>query len=174
MEIHDVKSAFRSLTTTCAFAACLQLLPVATARAAASDPQGACTRVDAAVSVQWDRDRAEKVSGVVARVRFPASLDVPTDATKRNSAQARVKLTTETTGGLFDAVKNAGAGDGGTDLLSIGLITTGIGPGSFVRIHFDCKPGATQPAASEFSCVADVADEAGNVPATCVVTLAKP
>lgn len=174
MEIHDVKSAFRSLTTTCALAACLQVLPIANVRAAASDATGACTRVDAAVSVQWDRDRAEKASGVVARVRFPASLDVPTDATKRNSAQGRVELTTGTAGGLFDAVKNIGAAEGGSDLLSIGLITTGIGPGSFVRIHFDCKPGAAMPEASEFSCVADVADEAGNVPATCVVTLAKP
>lgn len=173
MEIHDVKSAFRSLTTTCAFAACVQLFPVATARAAAPDATGACTRVDAEVSVQWDRDRAEKVPGVVVRVRFPASLDVPTDATKRNSAQDRVKLMTDTEGGLFDAVKNAGSADG-TDRLSIGLITTGIGPGPFARIHFDCKPGAVQPDASEFSCVADVADEAGNVPATCTVTLAKP
>lgn len=169
-----MNSAFRILTITCALGACLQQLPVAGAHAAASDPKVGCTRVNAAVSVEWDADRAERVSGVVARIRFPNSLDVPTDPTKRNSAQQSVELTTGTTGGLFDAVKNPAASEGGTELLSIGLINEGIGPGSFVRIHFDCKPGATQPAANDFSCVADVADEAGNVPAKCVVTLAKP
>jgi len=167
-----VNSSFRTLA--CALAAWLQFLAVADTRAAASGAKVGCTRVDAAVSVEWDHDRAEKVSGVVARVRFPDSLDVPTDPSKRNSAQQRVELTTGTTGGLFDAVKNPAASGGGSDLLSIGLINKGIGPGSFVRIHFDCKPGATQPAANDFSCVADVADEAGNVPAKCVVTLAKP
>lgn len=169
-----MKSALRTLSTTCVLAACLQLFPIADARAAASDARAGCTRVDAAVSVEWDHDRAETVSGVVARVRFPDSLDVPTDPKKRNSAQQRVELTTGTTGGLFDAVKNPGSADGGSELLSIGLINKGIEPGSFVRIHFDCKPGSAQPAATDFSCVADVADESGNVPAKCVVSLAQP
>jgi len=138
------------------------------ARATAVDQATACTSASVVVSVGWDRERAEKVSGVVTRLRYPASLTVPSDPSDR-SAKARVELLTGTSGGLFDALDKPG--DTG-ELLNIGLITAGIGAGPFARIRFDCRPGAAVPAASDFGCVADVADQAGTVPATCSVTVA--
>jgi 16S rRNA (cytosine967-C5)-methyltransferase len=43
------------------------------------------------------------VSGVVTRVRYPSSLDLPLDRNGR-SVQGRVELRTAASGGLFDAV----------------------------------------------------------------------
>lgn len=137
-------------------------------------PAGAaatCEHVDAVVTVQWDRDRASTASGVVARIQYPASLDVATDP-KDGSARARVTLLTSTPGGLFDALKKDTDGDGAANVLSVGLITAGIAPGPFARIRFDCRPGSTAPPAAALSCVADVADESGTVPSTCSVSIA--
>ena len=107
----------------------------------AAHARAACSSVDVLVRVDWDPSRAESVSGVVARVRYPSSLALPLDRNGR-SVQGRVELRTAATGGLFDAVLNKGAGDGGGDMVSVGLINTGIPRGDFARIRFDCRAGA--------------------------------
>lgn len=147
-----------------ALAASLAVAPAARAE------ERRCERLEAVVTVTWDTDRAETVAGVVTRVKYPSSLDLPVDD-ERASAKSRVTLLTTSKGGLFDAVKNAGAGDGGGDMVSVGLISATIAPGAFARIRFDCRSDATIPEASAFACVADVADQTGSVPATCKVGL---
>jgi hypothetical protein len=147
-------------------------LPLAapSARPAMAATSRACASV--IVSVDWDHDRAAKVSGVVVRVRYPGSLDVPLDEKRPGSAQDRVQLLTSASGGLFDAVPRDSDGDGRKDVLSVGLITQGISSGTFARIGFDCTSDIVRAKASDFSCVADIADEAGSVPGSCSVAVA--
>lgn len=128
-----------------------------------------CRDVTVVVSVDWSRARAEKVAGVVTRIQYPSSLELPAD--DRGSAKARATLLTGTSGGLFDAVRKDTDQDGRSDLVSVGLITAGIAPGPFVRLRFDCRAGAAAPAAADFSCAPDIADEAGSVPSSCSVAL---
>jgi hypothetical protein len=139
------------------------------ARPAAATTPPACASV--IVSVDWDHGRAEKVSGVVVRVRYPGALDVPLDKGRPGSAQDRVQLLTSASGGLFDAVPRDSDADGRMDVLSIGLITQGIPSGKFARIGFDCAGGVAKVGASDFSCVSDIADEAGAVPSSCSVAV---
>ncbi|MBY0279084.1 hypothetical protein K2Z84_27440 [Candidatus Binatia bacterium] len=123
------------------------------------------------VSVDWDRSRAARVSGVVVRVGYPASLEMPSSGNP-DSSKDRVALLTGTSGGLFDAVPRDSDHDGRKDVVSIGLITQGIGPGPFARLRFDCAPGMAPAKAAEITCTADVADESGSVPSSCSVALA--
>ena len=60
---------------------------------------------------------------------------------------------TGVTGGLF----NVGDDD---STLNVGLVSIGtsIPAGSFARATFDCVPGQAAPTASDFQCVATVAD----------------
>jgi len=124
------------------------------------------TTVD--VDVAWERSRAETVAGIVVRLGYPASLDVPVDAAS-GSSRERVENRTGFPGGLFDAVRKDTDGDGAGDLLSVGLITQGMKPGPFARVTFDCDGGGGAPSADAFTCTADVADDRGHVPATCSV-----
>jgi len=126
--------------------------------------------VDVVVRVSWNRERAERVSGVVTRVQYPKSLALETDP-RDGSAKGHVERLTTSSGGLFDALVKDTDGDGAPDLLSVGLITPGIEPGDFVRIHFARSPGAASPDGATFGCVADVADGSGAVPATCSATI---
>lgn len=158
-----------SLAVRRALAACA-LVALSTPSAAA-EPAGGCTPFDAVVVVSWDRDRAATVSGVVTRIRFPAALDVATDPAD-GSAKGAVELLTGTAGGLFDALVKDSDGDHAGDVLSVGLITSGIGPGSFAKVRFECRPGVAAVATDAVSCTADVADESGSVPSTCTVTRA--
>lgn len=130
---------------------------------------GTCEPV--VVSVDWDHRRAEKVSGVVVRVNYPRSLEMPSKGNP-DSSKDRVELLTGTSGGLFDAVPRDSDQDGRKDVLSIGLITQGIGSGPFARLRFDCAPGMAPAKAAELTCVSDVADETGSVPSSCSVTIA--
>ena len=139
-----------------------------TRRAEAATLRGCQTVV---VSVDWDHRRAEKVSGVVVRVTYPGSLEMPSSGTP-DSSKDRVELLTGTSGGLFDAVPRDSDQDGRKDVLSIGLITQGIGSGPFARLRFDCAPGMAPAKAAELTCVSDVADETGSVPSSCSVTIA--
>ena len=123
------------------------------------------------VTVDWDHRRTEKVSGVVVRVGYPASLVMPSQG-HPDSSKDRVQLLTGTSGGLFDAVPRDSDQDGRKDVVSVGLITQGIGSGRFARLDFDCAPGMAPPRASDFACVSDVADDAGGVPSSCSVALA--
>jgi len=129
-----------------------------------------CRQVTVSLTVTWDQDRAETVSGVVARLQYPAALELPIDPGSQ-SAKSRVETRTGTSGGLFDALRKDTNADGDGDLLNVGLITEGIKPGEFVRIRFDCRPGTAPPPASAFACTPDVADQNGGVPATCTVTV---
>lgn len=130
---------------------------------------GGCVSV--VVSVDWDHKRTEKVSGVVVRVGYPTSVVMPSQGNP-DSAKDRVQLLTGTSGGLFDAVPRDSNQDGRKDVVSIGLITQGIGSGPFARLRFDCAPGMASATVSEFSCVSDIADETGSVPSSCSVALA--
>lgn len=130
-------------------------------------PQGGCPPV--VVTVDWDSRRAETVSGVVVRVSYPPSLDMPASG-KPVSAKDRVELLGGTSGGLFDAVPRDSDGDGRTDLLSIGLVTRGIPSGRFARIRFDCAAGPAAASTPKLGCVSDVADDTGSVPSSCSVT----
>lgn len=123
------------------------------------------------VSVDWDHGRAAKVSGVVVRVGYPRSLEMPSSG-KPDSSKDRVALLTGTSGGLFDAVPRDSDHDGRNDVVSVGLITQEIGPGPFARLRFDCAPGMAPAKAGEITCTADVADESGSVPSSCSVALA--
>lgn len=127
--------------------------------------------VSVVVSVDWDHERAEKVSGVVVRVGYPASVVMPSSGAP-DSSKDRVELLTGTSGGLFDAVPRDSNQDGRRDVVSIGLITQGIGSGRFARLRFDCAPGMASAKASEFTCVSDVADDTGSVPSSCSIALA--
>lgn len=143
-------------------------LALLTGRSHAADTP-ACKSV--VVSVDWDHGRAEKVSGVVVRVGYPASLAMPAQGEPR-SAKDRVQLLTSTSGGLFDAVPRDADQDGREDVVSVGLITQGIASGPFARLRFDCVAGSSSALASDFSCVSDVADESGSVPSSCSVAVA--
>ncbi|HZR82863.1 MAG TPA: hypothetical protein VFD92_17335 [Candidatus Binatia bacterium] len=129
-----------------------------------------CRTLLATVRVSWQPSAAATAAGVVARVRYPASVDLPIDAT--GSARSRVENRTGAAGGLFDAVAKDTDADGRRDLVSVGLVTTGIPPGDFATIRFDCRTGAAPPAASEFSCEPDVAGSQASLPATCSVAIA--
>lgn len=120
------------------------------------------------VSVDWDHRRAEKVSGVVVRIGYPGALEMPSSGTP-DSSKDRVELLTGTSGGLFDAVARDSDQDGRRDVLSIGLITQGIGPGKFARVRFDCVAGMAPARADQLTCVSDVADDTGSVPSSCSV-----
>lgn len=135
----------------------------------ATAASGACESV--VVTVDWDQQRTEKVSGVVVRVGYPASLRMPARG-EPASAKDRVELLTGTSGGLFDAVPRDSDHDGRDDVVSVGLITQGIGEGPFARLRFDCAAGTGGAKASDFTCVADVADANGAVPSSCSVALA--
>jgi hypothetical protein len=130
---------------------------------------GGCETV--VVRVDWDRRRAEKVSGIVVRVGYPRSLEMPSSGNP-DSSKDRVELLTGTSGGLFDAVPRDGDHDGRKDVVSIGLITQGIGPGPFARLRFDCAPGMAPAKAAELTCTSDVADDSGSVPSSCSVASA--
>jgi hypothetical protein len=123
------------------------------------------------VDVRWDPGRAAAVAGIVVRLGYPPSLDVPVDAAS-GSSRARVENRTGIAGGLFDAVRRDSDGDGRGDLLSVGLVTQGLKQGPFARVTFDCASGAALAAADGFTCTADVADEQGNVLASCTVRVA--
>lgn len=145
-------------------------LVVLTDRSAdAAGAAGACETV--LVSVDWDQTRAETVTGVVVRVRFPRGLALPVNAAT-GSAQERVEVLSGTDGGLFDAIPRDGDGDGVADVINVGLIRKGSAPGPFAKIRFDCAAGAAPRKASDFSCTSDVADETGSVPSSCRVAIA--
>jgi hypothetical protein len=148
----------------------LVLVALALAAPAAGRAEAECRQVTVSLTVTWDPDRAETVSGVVTRLRYPAALELPTEPGSE-SAKARVETRTGTSGGLFDALRKDTDGDGAGDLLNVGLVTQGIRPGEFVRVRFDCRAGDATPAASAFTCTPDVADESGAVPATCSVRI---
>ena len=147
----------------------IAVLALLTARSEAAGSAIGCETV--VVSVDWDRTRAEKVSGVVVRVRFPRGLEIPADPSTR-SAQERVEVLAGTEGGLFDAIPRDDDGDGTADVINVGLIKRDIAPGAFARIRFDCAAGAASRAASDFSCTSDVADDTGSVPSSCRVARA--
>lgn len=144
------------------------LAAVAVAAPVTARADAGCRQVTVDLTVTWDPDRAETVSGVVTRLRYPAALELPTRP-GTESASARVETRTGTAGGLFDALRKDTDGDGAGDLLNVGLITQGIRPGEFARVRFDCRPGASTPSAAAFACTPDVADESGAVPAQCSV-----
>ncbi|MEW6270345.1 MAG: hypothetical protein AB1689_13730 [Thermodesulfobacteriota bacterium] len=141
---------------------------LAAAAPTAARAEAGCRQVTVSVTVTWDPQRAETVSGVVTRLHYPAEVDLPTEPGSQ-SAKERVETRTGTSGGLFDALRKDTDGDGAGDLLNVGLITQGIRPGEFVRVRFDCREGDAMPAATAFTCTPDVADESGAVPATCTV-----
>jgi hypothetical protein len=144
-------------------------LVVLTDRSAGAADGGACETV--VVSVDWDRSRAETVTGVVVRVRFPRGLSLPVNGAT-GSAQERVEVLSGTDGGLFDAIPRDGDGDGVADVINVGLIRKGSAPGPFAKIRFDCAAGTASRKASDFSCTSDVADETGSVPSSCRVAIA--
>jgi len=143
------------------------LVTIPAAAAAAAEPCRTVVDVD----VRWEKSRAETVSGIVVRIGYPPSLDVPVEA-ESGSSRERVDNLTGKPGGLFDAVRKDTDGDGAGDLLSVGLVTQGMKPGPFVRVAFDCGAATAVPPLDAFTCTADVADEQGHVPASCAVRAA--
>jgi hypothetical protein len=137
---------------------------------AASAERAGCSRAVATASVAWDRDLAPASQGVVVRIAYPPSVDVPVADGSRSPA-ARVENRTGAGGGLFDSVRKDGDGDGRPDLVNVGLIAASIPPGEFASVRFDCV-AAAPPRATDFSCTAEVAGGRGPIPATCAVVLA--
>lgn len=137
--------------------------------AAWAERDGACSSATVTLTVTWDQARAATLSGLVARLRYPASLDLPVDP-ETGSASARVENRSGRTGGLFEALptRNGGASD---TSINIGLIGRGIAVGEFARVRFDCRPGSRVPPASAFTCSTDAADEAGPIAAACAVAV---
>jgi len=119
-----------------------------------------CRSALVTVSVDWQKEHAPTAAGVVARITYPAQVDVPTDP-KDHSARSRVDNLTGAAGGLFDAIPKRNAeSEGG--ILSVGLVARDIPPGDFARVRFDCTSGS-RPDAQAFSCVAEVSDLSGLV-----------
>jgi hypothetical protein len=144
------------------------------ALSALASPAGAadaCRFAIATASVTWPTSEAATAKGVVVRIAYPRSVEVPV-AEGSKSPAARVEKRTAASGGLFDSVRRDADGDGHGDLVNVGLVTSDIAPGEFVRVRFDCAPGTPRPQASDFSCSADVAGGAGPIEASCAITLA--
>jgi hypothetical protein len=158
-----------SLVLLCAFL----VPPLVLGRAAHIAASESCAPVAATVSVRWDVARAATADGVVARLSYPSQVDLPTSAGSP-SAVVRVEKLSRASGGLFDAVRSATSeAQGGGHRVNVGLVTSGIEPGPFVRVIFDCTPGASAPPTSAFSCSAEVSDRSGLVEAKCEVEIAR-
>ena len=149
-----------------AIALLLAALP-GTSRAAEAN----CHEVVATVKVAWAGDRGLRAAGVVTRVGFPPTLRLPVEKGSASVA-ARTERLGPTQGGLFDAIVRDSDGDGRQDRVNVGLVTSGIPAGDFVRIRFECTQGAAPPAPGDFSCVAEVSDGSLPVDATCSVEVA--
>jgi hypothetical protein len=78
--------------------------------------------------------------------------------------------------GIFNFGDNDTAvpGDGFNDTLSVGLLAIpgDIPPGQFASANFTCRPGASAPVPSDFTCISDVSDKnAFTVPSSCSVAI---
>jgi hypothetical protein len=131
--------------------------------------EASCRFAIATVSTAWSGGEAAK--GVVVRVSYPSSVEVPVPDGSPSPA-ARVENRTGVSGGLFDSVRRDADGDGHGDLVNVGLIASEIEPGEFARVRFDCSPGAAPPRAGDFSCTSEVAGAGGAIASSCAVALA--
>ena len=155
----------RAAASLAALAGCLAVPGVASASG-----RDTCSAATVTVTVTWDRGRASTLSGLIARLHYPASLDLPVDPDS-GSIKERVENRSGLKGGLFDAVRKPSDRAQADTPLNIGLIGRGIAVGEFARVHFVCRPGTQVPPASAFSCMSEGADDTGPVATACTIAV---
>lgn len=136
----------------------------------AAEWTAACRTATATVRVTWDTEKAPEVSGVVARIGYPRSLELPR-SDRGTAAPGRVSNQTGVTGALFDDAVLDRDRDGRHDAVNVGLVGSGIHAGPFAEVRLDCRPGAGVPTARDLTCAAEVAGRAGPVAARCSIDL---
>ncbi|MFM8412685.1 MAG: hypothetical protein ACKOCT_20725 [Alphaproteobacteria bacterium] len=126
-------------------------------------PGAACSKAIVTISTDYV-EGTDPVAGVTTALNYPETKILIPGSGGGSDVSSRVVNLTGVTGGLF----NVGDDD---SILNVGLVSIGssIPPGPFARATFDCIPGQSAPTASDFGCVATVADLNGlDVPgATC-------